>query len=134
MSIAKNGIKRRHFLAVVMSTAWLVGCCTAWQNSRLSGGNQSEKAAQIVKDLSHQTVLTPACFMLAKSLAEAALKARAATWLPTTGMLSRNEDVAAEHYELGRCPVAAFTGISFGVAEVAHDAEYLRIKNRRARW
>lgn len=134
MSITKSAIKRASFLALVGSTFWLAACSTAFQNSRISGGYQGDHATEIVKEVSLATRLTPACFMLARSLTEASLKAKAAKWMPTAEYLADQEANAARHYEEGHCPTAAIPGLAFGVATLANSDERARVANRSIRW
>jgi hypothetical protein len=134
MSIEKRTIKKYISLAIVGAAIWVSAVAVTWQHSRLSGGKQSSNAQQIVKEIASTTRLTPACFMLAKHLAEAGLKARAAQWFPTSQYLSDKENVAADHYEVGRCPQSALLGISYGVAEASNTAERSREHNRLNRW
>jgi hypothetical protein len=134
MSIQKRTIKKYISLAIVGSGIWVSAVAVTWQHSRPNGGEQSSNAQQIVKEIASSTRLTPACFMLAKQLAEAGLKARAAQWFPSSRYLSDRENVAADHYEVGRCPQSALLGISYGVAEASHTAERTREHNRLNRW
>jgi hypothetical protein len=134
MSIQKRTIKKYISLVIVGSGIWVSAVAVTWQHSRPNGGEQSSNAHQIIKNISESMRLTPACFMLAKQLAEAGLKAKSAKWFPTAGYLSEKEKVAADHYEIGRCPQSALLGVSYGVAEVANTAERTREKNRVSRW
>ncbi len=134
MSIGIRSNKKYISYCVIGAAVWVFAVNVAWQHSRPGGGDQSRPAQDILRQVSETTRLTPACFMLAGKLAEAGLKAKAATWFPSADYLTGKETVAAEHYAAGRCPTSALLGISYGIADAANSHERALQKNRAVRW
>lgn len=124
---------RGRAIAAALMAAWLSACAVAWDGSAASGGDAAGRADAVAYRVSRAFRLTPGCTALARGLAEASIRAKAARMRPTARLLKEREDRALDAYAAERCPAKALVGIAFGAAEAVRAAEEARSARSAAR-